>query len=222
MVSMTAPQDPVQQYLDQLRVSLRSPDAGRILAEAEDHLREGTAAGLAAGLTEAEAAQAAISGFGSVRAVVRAHQTRRGRAAAVLGGLAVASSKAAGLFLAAFSVTSLVSLASLEMSMRITTANLWPAVAEHAAAGIAGLLLLAGCHLVHRFGRGRGRAAATRSGSMFPLVAVILFGAAATALVVLKVSDAARVGGPPILACLALAAGYAVRMRMLRRTGKLA
>lgn len=213
---MTAPQDPVQQYLDRLRVSLRSRDAGRIFAEAEDHLRVGTAAGLAAGLTETEAAEAAISSFGSVRAVVRAHQTGRGRAAAVLGGLAVASSKVAGLFLAAFSVTSLVTLPSTH----ITIVNLWPAVGEHAAAGVVGLLLLAGCYLVRRFQR--GRVVATRAASFFPLVAVVLFGASAAALVVLKVGGAVPVGGPPILACLALAVGYAVRMRMLRRAGRLA
>jgi hypothetical protein len=219
---MTAPQDPVQQYLGQLRVSLHGRDAGRILAEAEDHLREGTAAGLAAGLTEAEAAKAAISSFGSVRAVVRAHRTRRGLAAAVLSGLAVALSKVTGLFLVAFSVTSLVTVADFELGTHIAAVNLWPAVGEHAVAGIVGLLLLAGSHLGSRFQRRRGRALATRSASFFPLAAVILFGAAATALAALKASGVVPVGGPPILACLAVAVGYAVRMRMLRRTGRLA
>ena len=217
---MTAPQDPLQQYLSQLRVSLRSRDAGRILAEAEDHLREGTAAGLAAGLTETEAAKAAISSFGSVRAVVRAHRTLRGLAAAVLSSLAVASSKVAGLFLVAFSVTSLVALADLEMSGHIATVSPWPTIGEHAVAGIAGLLLLAGSHLVSRFQRRRGRVVATRSATFFPMAAVGLFGAAAIALAALKVSGVAGVGGPPILACLALAVGYAARM--LRRVRKLA
>jgi hypothetical protein len=80
---------PVEEYLRRLRFSLptRPAETSRILAEAEDHLREAVAAGLAAGLTETEAAEAAISSFGSVRAVVRAHQTRRGRAAEAWHGL---------------------------------------------------------------------------------------------------------------------------------------
>ena len=67
--------DPVEAYLDQLYVSLRTTprEARRIIAEAEDHLRESVAAGLAAGLTERDAQEAAISSFGSARAVVRAH-----------------------------------------------------------------------------------------------------------------------------------------------------
>jgi hypothetical protein len=73
--------DLVEEYLDQLYAGLRgSPRQGRrLLAEAEDHLRQGVAAGLAAGLSEDEAQQAAISSFGSVRAVVRAHQVQRYR-----------------------------------------------------------------------------------------------------------------------------------------------
>jgi hypothetical protein len=83
---------PVEEYLRQLRASLRTrpEETGRILAEAEDHLRESVAAGLAAGLTETEAAEAAISSFGAVRAVARAHHARRGRAAAALAGLVTA------------------------------------------------------------------------------------------------------------------------------------
>jgi hypothetical protein len=75
---MTSTDDPVENYLDQLYVGLRgSPRQGRrILAEAEDHLREGVAEGIAAGLTEREAQEQAISSFGSVRAVVRAHDRR--------------------------------------------------------------------------------------------------------------------------------------------------
>jgi HAAS len=82
----------VEEYLRQLRASLRTGPAetSRILAEAEDHLHESVAAGRAAGLTETEAAEAAISSFGTVRAVVRAHQTPRGQAAAALGRLFLA------------------------------------------------------------------------------------------------------------------------------------
>lgn len=83
---------PVEEYLHQLRASLRTrpEETSRILAEAEDHLRESVAAGLAAGLTETEAAEAAISSFGTVRAVARAHQTPRGQAAAALTSLGMA------------------------------------------------------------------------------------------------------------------------------------
>jgi hypothetical protein len=83
---------PVEEYLRQLRASLRTrpEETSRILAEAEDHLRESVAAGLAAGLTETEAAEAAVSSFGAVRAVARAHHTRRGRAAATFVGLVTA------------------------------------------------------------------------------------------------------------------------------------
>jgi hypothetical protein len=87
---MTGDRDPIQQYLDQLRLSLRIPEVGRILVEAEDHLRAATAAGMAEGLTEAEAQQAAIAGFGPVREIVYAHQTRHGRVTAVLADLAIA------------------------------------------------------------------------------------------------------------------------------------
>ena len=54
---MTGPAD---QYLSQLRASLRTRPAetSRILAEAEDHLRESVAAGLRAGMTEVEAQEA--------------------------------------------------------------------------------------------------------------------------------------------------------------------
>ena len=72
--------DLITGYLDQMHAGLRVPaaEAELILAEAEDHLRETAAAGLAIGMTEQEAQEAAISVFGPVRAVVRAHHARRG------------------------------------------------------------------------------------------------------------------------------------------------
>jgi hypothetical protein len=47
----------IEEYLRQLRAGLRTrpEETSRILAEAEDHLRESVAAGRAAGLTETEA-----------------------------------------------------------------------------------------------------------------------------------------------------------------------
>ena len=70
--------DVVGEYLDRLYVALRTRprEARQVLAEAEDHLREAVAEGLAAGLTEREAQEHAVSSFGSVRAVVRAHDAR--------------------------------------------------------------------------------------------------------------------------------------------------
>ena len=72
-----SPADPVEDYLDQLFAGLRTTprQARRIIAEAEDHLREATAAGVEAGLTELEAQEAAISSFGSVRAVDNPRQS---------------------------------------------------------------------------------------------------------------------------------------------------
>jgi HAAS len=100
----------VDEYLRQLRASLRTrpEETSRILAEAEDHLRESVAAGRAAGLTEAEAAEAAISSFGTVRAVVRAHQTPRGQAAAALGRLFMATWLLAGIVLTSVFAVGLV------------------------------------------------------------------------------------------------------------------
>ena len=88
------PGDPIEDYLDQLYAGLRTTprQARRIIAEAEDHLREATAAGTEAGLSEQEAQEAAISSFGSVRAVVRAH-ARRIPPLAVFGELAMSAWK---------------------------------------------------------------------------------------------------------------------------------
>lgn len=113
--------NPVDEYLRQLRASLRTRYADRIVAEAEDHLRETVAAGLAAGLTEHEAQEAAISAFGSVRAVVRAHAARPGNlvkgrtpreiltdlvlSAWQLGGIGLAAIGASGVVVALMNAT---------------------------------------------------------------------------------------------------------------------
>jgi hypothetical protein len=214
---MTAPADPLHQYLDQMKTGLRTPEAGRILAEAEDHLRESVAVGRRAGLTEIEAQQAAISSFGSVRAVVRAHQSRYGRAAAVITDVTMAAWKLAWLFLLAYDASTMVMYAYVRMSTQDLVIQTAPSAGGGRpvvwiAMGIAGLPLLAGYHLARRFQRRRGRAVATRVAGVFPLVAVIFFGAATTALVLLNISGAARVGRTLMLACLAVADGYAARM----------
>jgi hypothetical protein len=87
--------DLIAGYLEELRVGLRVPaaEAELIAAEAEDHLRETAAAGMAIGMTELEAQQAAISSFGPIRAVARAHRRRTVTA----GGVAMAAWKLAAL-----------------------------------------------------------------------------------------------------------------------------
>ncbi len=93
-MSAVAP-DLIAGYLEELYAGLRVPaaEAELIAAEAEDHLRETAAAGIAIGMTELEAQQAAISSFGPVRAVVRAHRRRTITA----GGAAMAAWKLAAL-----------------------------------------------------------------------------------------------------------------------------
>ena len=73
--------DLVAAYLADLRGKLRAPAADLVIAEAEDHLRESVAAGVAIGMTDREAQEAAISAFGSVRVVVRAHNLSTGQVA---------------------------------------------------------------------------------------------------------------------------------------------
>jgi hypothetical protein len=112
---MSHPPDLIEEYLSDLRSRLQvAPEQARlIVAEAEDHLREDAACGLAAGLTEREAQDAAISAFGSITAVVRAHAARpadfvRGRTpAAVLGDLVLAAWRLAGTGLAAVGASGL-------------------------------------------------------------------------------------------------------------------
>jgi hypothetical protein len=219
MDGMTGPAD---EYLSQLRASLRTRPAetSRILAEAEDHLRESVAAGLRAGMTEVEAQEAAVSAFGSVRAVVRAHQTRRARAITVLSGCAMTSWKLAGLSLLAFGVSGLVLLAEARMThpgLRLApdAAPLADPALRGIAAWMAGLLLLAGCRLARRFRRRGTGADPARAAGYFPLAAAIFFGAGTIAQILLVISGT-HVGGLPILATLALAIGYGVRMRTLR------
>ncbi|MBV9795184.1 MAG: hypothetical protein JO016_14745 [Actinobacteria bacterium] len=112
----TGPIDPVEDYLDQLYVSLHTTprQARRILAEAEDHLREATAVGVEAGLSEREAQEAAVSSFGSVRAVVRAH-ARRVPPVAVLGELVMSAWKLTSIAVLAVAGSGLVAFAMNEI-----------------------------------------------------------------------------------------------------------
>ena len=176
---MTANREPIGQYLDQLRLSLRIPEAGRILVEAEDHLRAAAAAGVAAGLTENEAQRAAITRFGPVSAIVYAHQTRHGRVAAMLTDLSIAAWRVAAYCLLAYFV-----IGGGQLRPHAPAATL-SAVITWAAVGAGGVAMLAALSLVRRASRRRGRVWSVPLGGLFPLGAAAASGVAATAMVVL-------------------------------------
>jgi hypothetical protein len=234
------PGDLIGEYLDHLRASLRvAPgEAELIVAEAEDHLRERAAAGVAIGMTEREAQQAAISSFGPVRAVVHAHEAR-GRAAAVTGDAATATWKLASLLLVAAGISGLATDAIRAMHPMprpvVITPSDTPVVSiatqylpffyrphflVSVAAAVCGALLVAGYRLVRRRQQRRGRLRGPLLAGAFPAVAAGFFYAVGLALLGFNVSDpgAPNVSGLFIVACLALAAGYAARAaRTLRR-----
>lgn len=113
---MSDTHDLIEEYLTELRGSLElaPEEAELVVAEAEDHLRETEACGLATGMTRREAQQAAISAFGSIGAVVRAHASRpdgffRGRTpAAILGDLFLACWKLGATGLVAVGISGMV------------------------------------------------------------------------------------------------------------------
>lgn len=227
---MTADRDPVQRYLDQLRLSLRIPEVGRILVEAEDHMREAVAAGMAAGLTEREAQQAAIASFGSVQAIVYAHQTRHGRVAAMVADLAIALWRVAAFYLLADFAIGLAELLTgpgspCMVAQRCTspTHHTPPAVWSVATVGIAGLALLAAYFLVRRFQRRRGRVWSVPLGGYFPLTATLVSIAVGTGLLMLWTGAGVSVPGEAVIifGALGLTVTYGARMwRMLRHQAR--
>jgi hypothetical protein len=82
----TLPGDAVERYLDRLADSLvlRGRSVRRILAEADDHLREAVAAGEARGLDRAAAEEEAVARFGSPAEVARRFGAVEGRVPAGL------------------------------------------------------------------------------------------------------------------------------------------
>lgn len=248
----------IEEYLDLLYAELRAQprEARRIVAEAEDHLREGLAEGLAGGLSEAEAAEHAISSFGSVRAVVRAHEQRPRRVPPVqlVSGLVFAAWQLVSVGLVAIGASGLVTAVMNNTLGREfvggapTAAGLsaadcryylagWPAARSCAqawmmeissdavtlriAAGLAGLVLLAGYLLARRW------APRALPGAFVPAVAVTVFGTAAAGLTLLAVAGRAAgvTSGPGYyasgaVAALATAALFAVPL--LRRLPGLA
>lgn len=65
--------NPIDAYLDRLMVELRgaAPDVRRVLAEAEEHLRDSAAEGIDAGLSPEEAERRAVERFGPARLVAQ-------------------------------------------------------------------------------------------------------------------------------------------------------
>ena len=224
--------DPIEEYLDQLRAGLRTgpQEAELIVAEAEDHLRETAAAGLAIGMTEREAQEAAISSFGPVRAVVHAHHARRGWLATA-GEAGLAAWKLAAILLLTSGVTGLAIAAINTIWPRVVLMPnarvCWPCLPGQAfvpvslgvsdsvwlawaVAAVGGAILLAGCGLTLRRRRRRGRGMLL--GGLFPMVAAGFFSAIALALTTLSASAQGWPATGLAAAALALAVGYAIQM----------
>jgi hypothetical protein len=226
--------DPIGNYLAQLRGSLRgaSSEAELILAEAEDHLRETAAVGVAIGMTEREAQEAAISAFGPVRAVVRAHRTRRAVVVAGLGDAGMTVWKLASLLLLAGGVSGLATVAVSSVRERawasaqggvhvfaVNPDSRWLAWSVAVAAGAA---LLAGYGLARRRQRHRGRLRQTPLSGRFPAVAAGFFAAVTMTLLGLNVGHLGVPFDPGLViaTCLALAVGYAVRTGWVLRQAR--
>ena len=154
MAGVSEPRDLIEEYLSDLRRRLELPgdEAALVVAEAEDHLRETEACGLAAGMTGREAQLAAISAFGSVAAVVCAHASRpagftRGRTpAAILGDLILAGWKLAGIGLVAVGTSGLVVLLMNLALGRAFTGQAPSGVSFHKAACAYWMSLWPGAH----------------------------------------------------------------------------
>jgi hypothetical protein len=170
-------EDLIERYLAELRGRLRtSPEAvAEILAEAVDHLRESEAAGLAIGMTNQEAQEAAISAFGSVRAVARAH---RCLAPAVADTAMMFCGAVSSYLLTVFAV-SLVVYVWVDSTVSSDPARYPFATPQGyggppvlwASAGAVGLALLASNRIAHHLRRRRAQRGIP--GTVAPLAAVV-------------------------------------------------
>ena len=209
--------DLIGAYLAELRAKLHVADADLVLAEAEDHLRESVAAGLAIGMTETAAQEAAISAFGPVRAVVRAHRRTRVQLAGDLilavwklgwtGMFAIAGSGFVALAMDHLLGRSFVGQAPGDASFPAAKCtywlSIWPgahtcaqaamlenssdAVSLRVIGGAVGGLVLLAGYLVAR-AIWRRRAAPALPAGFFPAAAVAVFGLGALGRVVITLT----------------------------------
>lgn len=168
--------DLIARYLEELCAGLRVPaaEAELILAEAEDHLRETVAAGLEIGMTEREAQEAAISSFGPVRAVVRAHRRRRVTA----GAVAMAAWKLTALLAAAVGAGGLAGMGIVAFLLRSVPGGpppIPPVEIVYAALAAGGLVLLATRRLARRGAPGRDPLPPGVTASCFLLASALLW-----------------------------------------------
>ncbi len=235
-VSGAAP-DLIAGYLEELYAGLRVPaaEAELIAAEAEDHLRETAAVGMEIGMTELEAQQAAISSFGPVRAVVRAHRRRT----VTVGGAAMAAWKLAALLATTVGVGGLAGMGIFTYLLRSAPGGPGPVptvVVVYAAMAVGGLVLLATRRLTRHRTPGRDPLSPGATASCFllasaPLVALIVrFIVSGVAIPIApaitvswmtplsdgSVSAAPLVSGAVVAGCLAMAAGYGLQAALRR------
>lgn len=99
--------DPIDDYLDRLFAALppRTPDARRLLAEAEDHLRDAVDDAVSRGVAPDDAAFAALARFGPPRVVARAFRRSQVTTAAVVARLTRAAAALAVVGLVAIGVS---------------------------------------------------------------------------------------------------------------------
>jgi hypothetical protein len=104
---------PVEDYLDQLLLSLSGPPryVRRTLAEVEAHLHDAVADELAAGRTQAEAEQAAVARIGAVHAVTGRTPLFSRPSAAAARRTALAGSLIGGVALVAYAISAAISWA---------------------------------------------------------------------------------------------------------------
>ena len=177
-------------------------------------------------MTEREAQEAAISSFGPVRAVVRAHQARLTMLAVVLGDASMAAWKLASLLLVTSGFAGLATMVIFTLLRPLTVyyeagGETWVTVVPNqgfrwlalSAITITGVILLVGYCLAPP-SPAPPREPACAAGRVFPVVAASFFAVTALTLVVLNLSGTEGMFDPglTIATCTVLAAGYAVRM----------
>jgi hypothetical protein len=172
-------EDLIERYLAELRGRLRtSPEAAaEILAEAADHLRESAAAGLAIGMTKQEAQEAAISAFGSVRAVARAHR----RIAPAVADTAMMFCGAVSSYLLTVCAVSMVVYVGVDETVSSDPARYPFATPQGyggppvlwASAGAVGLALLASNRIARHLRRRRAQRGSGIPGRVAPLTLAV-------------------------------------------------